>query len=241
MKAVKKFISQLVDDGESRVGILFIYLVQALIVLSLITFSVSTMPGIERGYQVILERMELTIVVLFTMEYFLRIYVAGRPQDFIFSFYGLVDLMAILPFYITMGVDLRAVRILRILRALRLLKLVRYNRAASRYHRALSLVWEELVLFIIVSMIFLYLTAVGIYYFENAAQPDKFTSVFHSMWWALTSLTTVGFGDMYPVTVGGKIFTYFVLMIGLGTVAVPTGLLATALAQARREEVVVEK
>jgi voltage-gated potassium channel len=88
-------------------------------------------------------------------------------------------------------------------------------------------------------MIFLYLTAEGIYYFENAAQPDKFTSVFHSMWWALTSLTTVGFGDMYPVTVGGKIFTYFVLMIGLGTVAVPTGLLATALAQARREEVVV--
>ncbi|MFT4713605.1 MAG: voltage-gated potassium channel [Candidatus Azotimanducaceae bacterium] len=137
MKAVKKFISQLVDDGESRVGVLFIYLVQALIVLSLITFSVSTMPGIERGYRVILERMELTIVVLFTMEYFLRIYVAGRPQDFIFSFYGLVDLMAILPFYITMGVDLRAVRILRILRALRLLKLVRYNRAASRYHRAL--------------------------------------------------------------------------------------------------------
>ncbi|WP_320822401.1 potassium channel family protein, partial [Reinekea sp.] len=77
---------------------------------------------------------------------------------------------------------------------------------------------------------------VGIYYFEHVAQPELFKSVFHSLWWAITTLTTVGYGDMFPITVGGKIFTFFVLMIGLGIIAIPTGLLASALAEARKGE-----
>jgi voltage-gated potassium channel len=82
----------------------------------------------------------------------------------------------------------------------------------------------------------LYLSAVGIYYFEHVAQPKQFKSVFHSLWWAVTTLTTVGYGDMYPITAGGKIFTFFVLMIGLGIVAVPTGLVASALSQVRKDD-----
>jgi len=77
---------------------------------------------------------------------------------------------------------------------------------------------------------------VGIYYFENPEQPQVFKSVFHSLWWAVATLTTVGYGDMYPVTTGGRLFTFVVLMIGLGVVAVPAGLVASALSQARREE-----
>ena len=77
---------------------------------------------------------------------------------------------------------------------------------------------------------------VGIYYFEHAAQPEKFKSVFHSLWWAVTTLTTVGYGDMFPITAGGKLFTFLVLTIGLGIVAVPTGLVASALTNARRED-----
>jgi len=91
------------------------------------------------------------------------------------------------------------------------------------------------VLFGCIAMILLYLSAVGIYYFENAAQPEKFKSIFHSLWWALATLTTVGYGDIYPVTAGGQFFTFFVLMLGLGVVAVPTGLIASALSQARNE------
>jgi len=91
-------------------------------------------------------------------------------------------------------------------------------------------------LFGLLAGIVLYLSAAGIYFFEYPAQPDQFSSVFHSLWWALTTLTTVGYGDMYPVTIGGKIFTFFVLVVGLGIVAVPTGLVASALSKARSEE-----
>ncbi|WP_411710902.1 potassium channel family protein [Legionella septentrionalis] len=95
---------------------------------------------------------------------------------------------------------------------------------------------EELVLFLSAALIILFLAGVGIYYFENEAQPEVFSSVFHSLWWAVATLTTVGYGDIYPVTVGGKIFTFFVLVIGLGVVAVPAGMVASALSKAREME-----
>ena len=124
----------------------------------------------------------------------------------------------------------------RLLRILRVLKLIRYNTATQRFHRAFIIAKEELVLFFIVTLILLYLSAVGIYYCENPVQPEAFKSVFHSLWWAVVTLTTVGYGDVYPITLAGRIFTFFVLMIGLGVIAVPTGLVSSALSQARQEE-----
>ena len=106
----------------------------------------------------------------------------------------------------------------------------------SKLHRAFVIAREELVLFFLVTCMMLFFAAVGIYYFEHEAQPEGFESVFDSLWWAVVTLTTVGYGDVYPITLGGRIFTFFVLMIGLGIVAVPTGLMASALGQARREE-----
>ena len=90
---------------------------------------------------------------------------------------------------------------------------------------------NELIIFIVGTIFLLYVSAVGIYYFENPEQPEAFKSVFHSLWWAVTTLTTVGYGDMYPITVGGKLFTTMIVFIGMGMVAVPTGLLASALSQ----------
>ena len=115
-------------------------------------------------------------------------------------------------------------------------KFVRYNKAILRLGRAFQIAKEEFVLFGIVTIMLLYLSAVGIYYFENNAQPEVFKSIFHSLWWAVATLTTVGYGDVYPITIGGKIFTFIILMIGLGIVAVPAGLFASALSKARLEE-----
>jgi len=92
------------------------------------------------------------------------------------------------------------------------------------------------VLFLFSAMIILYLAGVGIYHFEYPAQPDAFSSVFHSLWWAVATLTTVGYGDIYPITTGGKIFTFFILIVGLGIVSIPAGLVASALSKAREME-----
>ncbi len=207
--------------------------IQLLIVLSLIAYSVETLPNLSLGWRSALRVFEIATVVIFTIEYGARLYLARGRLKFATSFFGIVDLLAILPFYLSLGIDLRSARALRLLRLFRMFKLARYSSAIQRFHRALMIAKEEIVLFLAVTAILLYLAAVGIYHFENEAQPEVFSSVFHSLWWAVATLTTVGYGDVYPVTVGGRIFTFAVLLVGLGVVSVPAGLVASALSSAR--------
>ncbi|NNC90045.1 MAG: ion transporter [Akkermansiaceae bacterium] len=211
------------------------YPIQVLIVLTLIAFAVETLPGLSPGWQKGLQAFEIASVSLFTIEYLARLALTRPPQRYVFSFFGIIDLLAILPFYLATSLDLRSLRAFRLLRLFRILKLARYGEAVRRYRRAFLIIREELVLFGVTALILLYLSAVGIYYFENEAQPEAFSSVFHSLWWAIVTLTTVGYGDVYPVTAGGRLFTFFVLVIGLGTMAIPSGLFASALIKAREE------
>ncbi|MGD9746143.1 MAG: potassium channel family protein [Verrucomicrobiales bacterium] len=102
--------------------------------------------------------------------------------------------------------------------------------------RALDIARPEVTLFGIVTAIILYLSSVGIYFFDNAAQPDVVASVFHSLWWAMVTLTTVGYGDAGPPTAGGRILTGFVLILGMGIVALPAGIFTAALSRARSEQ-----
>ena len=140
-----------------------------------------------------------------------------------------------------MGIDLRSIRLLRILRLFRIFKFARYSTALRRFQRAFMIAREELTLFLIVTVILLYFSAIGIYHFEHDAQPKAFSSVFTSLWWAVVTLTTVGYGDVYPITIGGRIFTFGVLMVGLGIVAVPAGLVSSALSKAREIERALEE
>ena len=230
-------LKDIVEQPESRSGRIFGLTIQALIVLSLVAFSVETIPDISDEWRRALGIFEVVTVAIFTIEYLTRLFLAERKLAFATSFFGIVDLVAILPFYLSFGLDLRSVRAFRLLRLFRIFKLARYNKAARRFHRALLIAREELVLFLGLTFIMLFLAAVGIYYFENDAQPDKFSSVFDSLWWAVATLTTVGYGDIFPITAGGRIFTFFILLIGLGIVSVPAGLVASALARARETEV----
>jgi voltage-gated potassium channel len=229
----RRALRQIVERRDTRPGQLFDLVIQGLIVFTLVTFSLETLPDLSPGMRWWLWVAEVVTVLVFTAEYALRIYVAERKWAFVFSFFGVIDLVAILPFYLAMGMDLRSVRVFRLLRLFRTLKLARYNRAMQRFHYALLIAREEIILFGMVAVLLLYLAAVGIYYFEHDEQPEAFASVFHSLWWSVCTLTTVGYGDVYPVTPGGKLFTSLVLIIGLGIVAVPAGLVASALSKSR--------
>ena len=226
---MKASIKSIVEINDNKLSRFFSFFIQALILLSIITFSVETIPDLKPQTKIILQSIELFCVIIFSLEYILRIYVADNKLRFIFSFYGLIDLLAILPFYMSFGVDLRSLRALRFLRLFRVLKLVRYNRAMNHFTRAITSAKEEILLFVFITLILIYFSAVGIYYFENQAQPEHFSSIFDSLWWSIITLTTVGYGDVYPITVGGKVFTFFILMIGLGIVAIPTGIISSAL------------
>lgn len=237
----RSLLKEIITDSDSKSGKTFAILIQILIVISIISFSIETTPNLNGTTIKILNFIEIFCVVVFTIEYFLRIFFAEKKLQFIFSFFGLIDLFAILPFYLAFGVDLRSLRALRFLRLFRILKIVRYNRAISHFTKAIRYAREEILLFLFVTMILIYLAAVGIYYFENAAQPDKFSSIFDSLWWAVITLTTVGYGDVYPITIGGKIFTFIILLIGLGIVAIPTGIISSALTKSIDEKVEKEK
>lgn len=209
------------------------YILTFLIFFSVICFSIETLPNLEKETVIVLNWCELFTVVVFTIEYSLRVYSAENRLKFIFSFYGLIDLLAILPFYLATALDLRSLRLLRMLRLLRLLKLTRHQQALRRFGKALYIAKEELTIFTFASLILIFLAAMGIYYFEHDAQPDRYRSIFDCLWWAVATLTTVGYGDVYPITNGGRLFTFVILLVGLGLVAIPTGIVASALSSVR--------
>lgn len=231
---LRQTLQELLDPGTTPASKAVDLVIQALVVASILAFSVETLPNLSLDSRRWLRWFEIFSVSVFTLEYTLRVYAAPNRMKFVVSFYGVVDLLAILPFYLTLGVDLRSLRGFRLLRLVRIFKLFRYNRALRLYLFAFKEIRAELVLYVGATLFMIYLSAIGIYYFENPAQPEAFKSVFHCLWWAVATLSTVGYGDIYPITIGGRIFTFVVLMLGLGVVAVPAGLLAAALSKASR-------
>lgn len=230
---VKTKLKPIIENNTSKAGRFFDLFIQFVIVLSLISFSLETLPDLSSGTREILKGFEYLSITIFTIEYILRLWVADKKLKFIFSFYGLIDLLAILPFYLSFGIDLRTIRIFRLIRLFRILKILRFNKAIQHFSKAIKSIKEELILFFIISSFLIFLSSVGIYYFENPAQPEIFKSVFHSLWWSIATLTTVGYGDIYPVTAGGKIFTSVMLLFGIGVIAIPTGLIASALTKTK--------
>jgi voltage-gated potassium channel len=212
-----------------------------IIIASVISFSLETLPDLPLHIASTLSTLEYVFVTIFTAEYLLRVFTAERPLKFIFSFYGIIDLLAIAPFYMSGLVGLETLKLMRLFRLVRVLKLMRYGSALKRFYDAIAESREELIIFFTATMIVIFLAAVGIYHFEHQAQPDAFRSIFDALWWSVVTLTTVGYGDLYPITDGGRLFTFLILLAGLGLIAVPTGIIASALNSVRREQEQEEK
>ena len=226
------FLNRILFDQTSKSGKRFEIFIQVLIVISLFNFTIQTLPDLSDEVIYFLNIVEVITVIIFTIEYVLRIIFSKYRFKFIFSFFGIIDFLAIIPFYLSLGVDLRSVRAIRLFRLFRVLKMLRYNKAIENLKKAFVDVKNELIIFSVACIFLLYFSAVGIYYFENEAQPENFESIFHSIWWAVATLTTVGYGDIYPITLGGKIFSSIVIFLGLGLIAVPTGLIASSFGKA---------
>ncbi|MEZ9355448.1 ion transporter [Vibrio breoganii] len=226
---MKSVVNTLLNNTNASCGKWFAYMSHLIVIFSLFTFSLGTLPNLTESQYNTLYTLECMAIGFFTLEYIARLWVSEKTLGYAFSFYGVVDFVAIVPFYLTVGLDLRAVLILRMFRILRLLKLARYNKALERLVKAAKSITGELIIFAAISAALIFITSAGIYYLEREAQPDTFGNIFDSLWWAVVSLTTIGYGDAYPVTVGGRVFASIVFVLGLGVVTIPTGLFTAAL------------
>lgn len=232
-RALKRHdIIDILDGTHPRVGRGVAIAIYALICLSAVVIALETLPNLSPRMNTFLVAAEVVILAVFLIEYIARLSCSEKPLKYAFSFWGIVDFLAIVPALVFLLPDFATIRAIRLLRILRLLKLFKANRALDRIARALNAAKTEFAIFFFIACVALYLAAVGIYHFEHVAQPEGFSSIPESLWWAIATFTTVGYGDVYPITAGGRIFTGIVMLIGIGIIAVPAGLVTAALTEA---------
>lgn len=213
----RKFMDTKIDD----------YVIQVLIVASLVLLVLETEPWLTSNQLAWLHLIDKTIVVIFTIEYIVRVWLYGK--DFALSFHGFIDLLAVAPYYLSLGFGYQSIRVFRLFRLLRLLKLARYTSALDRIIEAIKSIKEELIVFLVIDMGFIYLAAVLVYHAEHSAMNEAFATMGDSLWWAVVTFTTIGYGDMYPITATGRTITGLLSLLGLSVVAIPTGLISAAL------------
>lgn len=214
-----------------------------LILLNIVAVVLETVKSLESQYHYYFVAFDTFSVVVFTLEYFTRIWIAPEGGDsrpivsrikYVFTPFAIIDLLAILPFYLPLfiTIDLRYLRALRLFRIVRIFKLGRYSKSMQLLSHVFRERSADLVVAFSVGLVLLIVSSTSMYFFEHEAQPEAFSSIPAAMWWAIATLTTVGYGDVYPITLGGKVFGSFVAVLGVGLVAIPTGILGAGLVEA---------
>ena len=188
--------------------------------------------GPERGW---IDDIAYVAVIFFGFEYVVRVWTAPNKRKYILSFFGIIDLLAVVVGIVALP-QFTSLRLFRLLQLVRLLKLARFSQAMADLGRAFSTMRDEITLFLTLTGLVVFLAAYGAYHFEHETQPEQFSHMGDALWWAVATLTTVGYGDIYPVTIGGKLMTAVVVLCGLGIVAAPAGIVAQAMATALREK-----
>lgn len=206
-------------------------IIYIVIVLNLFAMILESEPNLNSKVRVILDWFESISIIIFTLEYVYRSILSFRNNDgYNWSFFGVIDVLSILPFYFQsiLGFDGRFIRVFRLFRMSRILKLGKFNKSFDLLGRGIQNVKRELYLTFFIAFVMLFFSATGIYYLENSVQPESFSSIRESFWWAVASLTGVGFEEIFPITTGGKIFGTIISLVGVGVVAVPTGIISAS-------------
>jgi voltage-gated potassium channel len=239
-------------DPQNKKSLYFDYFIIGLVLLNVLAIILESFASLKAEYKQPFYVFEVFSVIVFTIEYLMRLWTAPlkHPQlrgiapyfKFSFSFLAIIDLLAILPFYlpIFMVVDLRLLRMLRIIRLLRILKLNRYSRSLSILGRVLVEKKADLLATIFIALILIIIASTLMYNLEHELQPDAFPNIVETLWWAVATLTTVGYGDVYPITGWGRLLSGAIALLGIGIVALPTGILSSGyleeLQATRRQE-----
>jgi voltage-gated potassium channel len=218
-------------------------IIVSLIVANTLAVILETVDSFYAKYQMAFEYFELFSVVIFTIEYILRVWSITESENYQSAITGrlrfmsspgaIVDLLAIIPFYFPLKTlfDLRFLRLFRLIRFFRFFKLARYLNASKIIRRVFTSKKEELVLSFVITLFLIVISASVMYFIEHDAQPDKFSSIPETMWWSVATLTTVGYGDVYPITITGKILASFISILGIGMFALPAGILASGFSE----------
>ncbi len=239
---LRERIHEIIFESDTPAGKWFDIALIVAILLSVFVVIVATLPEI-RGtlWEGRLYAAEWVFTGLFTVEYILRLAVVKRPWRYAVSFFGVVDLLAILPAFIGLivpgGERLLVVRTLRLLRVFRVLKLTRYLSEATTLKRALILSRHKIIVFVVTVMIVVLISASVMHVVESEAENEAFDSLPSAMYWAVITMTTVGYGDITPQTGFGKLVTAALVLVGYSMIIVPTGILSAEIAQQKRTRV----
>ncbi|MDR3314224.1 MAG: ion transporter [Oscillospiraceae bacterium] len=240
MKKLQRAVYNLIreDDENGLAAAVFDGVIITLIIINVALVILDTFSGFPQPVLAVFRYVEIGSVIIFTAEYLLRLWTAplkfpdSRPLragfQYARSFMAIVDLLAILPFYLPFifPIDLRVLRMIRLLRLLRLLKMNRYTTALSTIAGVFRRKAAQLLSSMFIVALLMVVSSVLMYTVENPVQPTVFRNAFSGLWWAVATLTTVGYGDIYPVTAAGRVISAVIALLGIGLVAVPTGIIS---------------
>lgn len=233
----KKKLHEIIYEADTPAGKLFDIILLILILISVLVVMLETVAPIQAIYGNLFNIIEWVITILFTVEYILRIITVKSPWKYIFSWYGIIDLAATLPKYLGLFIGntqaLLALRSLRLLRVFTILKLVRYIGASNELIKAIKSSKAKIGVFIFVVIILSIVLGTGMYLIEGNSD-SGFTSIPKSIYWVVVTMTTVGYGDIAPVTALGQFFAAIVMIMGYGIIAVPTGIVSSEYSNSKK-------
>lgn len=237
---MKQRIFEIISRAEEgdRASRFFDVSIMVLIALSVVSIILESFHSIATQYNVVFRTFETVTVAVFSAEYLARIWTADLlyPNDkhprlrYILSFMAIIDLLAVLPHYLPfISADLRFLRMVRLLRLFRLLRIFKLGRYFDAFQMIVDVLREsaaQLAISVALCLFVMLFSAIVMYTVENPVQPEQFPNVIASLWWAICTLTTVGYGDVYPVTAIGRFFASVISLVGIGIIAIPTGIIA---------------